>query len=56
MSDEENPLQRFADENPDWIKRWLLCEKERENGNELPIALLQLETQIELKREQIENA
>lgn len=43
-----NPLQTFADENPDWIKRWLLCQKEFDAGNPLPLTLLQLETEIEL--------
>lgn len=48
---EPNPLQTFADENPDWIKRWLLCQKEFDEGNPLPLTMLQLETEIELAAE-----
>ena len=46
-SEKFNPLQQFADENPDWIKRWLLCQKEADEGNPIPLAMLQLETELE---------
>lgn len=47
----ENPLQQFTDENPDWIQRWLLCQKEFDNGNPLPLAMLQMENEIEVQKE-----
>jgi len=48
---ERNALEVFAEENPDWIQRWMLCQKEFDNGNPLPLTMLQLETKIEAELE-----